>query len=459
MIPHPASFRDPAGYVTEQDGRVFRIINRCAQDRLRDFREENLFRALVEEGKLIAAAPPDKLPFALPDEAAGVLEHPRIPVISYPFEWPFALLKAAALLHLDIQLRSLDAGFVLTDASAYNIQFIGPRPIFIDWLSFRRYRDNEPWYGYRQFCEQFLNPLLYAKFLRQPYHAWYRGTLTGLPIPELAAMLPLRARFSVQTLVHVSLHAVLQRRIIATGGDTATMQTRLPRARYRALLKSLSVWIETMKPPQAKTAWSQYEREKSYSDEENRRKHAFIAQSVKELGAKRVWDLGCNAGEFSRTALQAGAACVVGTDADSYALNTVYARAREENLPLLPLWQDVMNPSVACGWRERERAALQARLQSDCLLALALLHHLCIANNVPLPDAVAWLVSLAPQGVIEFVPKQDPMAQRLLRMREDIFDGYTIDRFREALSACAVIEREEIISITGRTLFLFKQKN
>ena len=107
--------------------------------------------------------------------AVHLLEHPRVPFISYPYEWSASLLRKAALHHLDTQLEALERGFTLSDATAYNVQFVGPKPVFIDHLSFRPYRDGEIWAGHRQFCMQFLNPLIIWSRLGIAPNPWYRG--------------------------------------------------------------------------------------------------------------------------------------------------------------------------------------------------------------------------------------------------------------------------------------------
>ena len=175
------SFRDPAGHVYRVGSRVFRTVSHRAAADYEFVRDAGLLRLWSEKGLIVSAEEVD--PVILGDVGAApcyVLEHPLLPFISYPYEWPFPVLKAAALLHLDLQLLALPEGICLSDASAYNVQFVGVRPIFIDTLSFRRYRDGDFWIGHRQFCEQFLNPLLLRAFLGLPHNAWFRGSLEGV---------------------------------------------------------------------------------------------------------------------------------------------------------------------------------------------------------------------------------------------------------------------------------------
>ncbi|MGH8719441.1 MAG: hypothetical protein ACREV0_10955, partial [Burkholderiales bacterium] len=186
-----ASFRDPSGHVFHLDNRIFRTVTAQAADDfhfVRDWLSE-----LETLGAIVCSTEVD--PAVLGDAGTGavhVLEHPKLPFISWPYEWSFPLLKSAALFHLDLQVKSLERGVTLSDASAYNLQFQGVTPIFIDTLSFRRYREGEFWTGHRQFCEQFVNPLLLRALLGIPHNAWYRGALEGISGHELSRLLPLQ---------------------------------------------------------------------------------------------------------------------------------------------------------------------------------------------------------------------------------------------------------------------------
>ena len=132
--------------------------------------------------------------------------------------------------------------------------------------------------------------------------------------------------------------------------------------------------------------------------------------------------------------------------------------AEKNRLDLLPLSMDLLNPSAGSGWMGVERKALVDRNLPDAIVALALIHHLAIAGNVPLGQAVTWLVSLAPKGIIEFTHKSDETVQRMLRFREDIFDDYHEEAFRQHLEAEAVILERREISASGRSLYIYQRR-
>lgn len=453
----PGSFRDPTGRVIHHDGRVFRIVTAAGASAYRQVRDTGLLAELAAAGLLVGAREVDCPPALehVAGDAVHVLEHPRLDFVSYPYEWPFAALRAAALLHLDVQLRALDRGVMLSDATAYNVQFDGPRPVFIDHLSFRPYREGEYWLAHRQFCDQFLNPLLLSAWCGVPHHAWYRANLDGIPGPLLDGLLPWYRRLLPLALLHVTLPALLQRRQDG-GAVPAKPAGPLPLPALRGMLSALHRGIARLRSPAGSaSAWSDYARNTSYAPDETARKQEFVRRFVADLRPDTLWDLGCNTGEYAQLSLQAGARRVLGFEGDPVTADAAYSRARDAGLAFMPLVMNLANPSPSQGWREAERGGLSRRGPADAILALALLHHLVIGNNVPLAGAVDWLVSLARTGVLEFVPKGDPMVTRLLALREDVFADYTQENFLALVSRHATITEQAQVTATGRLLVLY----
>jgi ribosomal protein L11 methylase PrmA len=450
---HPASFRDPEAQVFADGARILRALTAAAAarfDRVREFIGE-----LERQGLVVASRDAPDPP---PPGFVRMLEHERLPFVSYPYEWPFALLKRAALLHLDLHLRALERGVTLADASAYNVQFLGTRAVFIDVASFRPYQEGELWAAHRQFCEQFLNPLLLAAQFGIAHHAWYRGALEGVPTAALAAMWPARGWLSPRALVHVLLPAAAERGA-AKRADAAlgtVRRARLPKSGFAALLRQLRSWIAALEPRGfSATQWADYAQARTYSAEALAAKRSIVAEFAARHRPAVLWDLGCNDGEFTEVALANGAAAAIGFDADAGALELACARAARAGLALLPLHQDASNPSPAQGWLGRERAALAARERPDAVMALALEHHLALGRNLPLGEVAAFLTGLAPRGLVEFVPKDDPTVQRMLALKGDIFPGYSEAAFTAALGAQARVVRTDALA-GGRKLFWFE---
>lgn len=421
-------------------------------------RSSGLIDELIGSGKLVAETVVDKSVLGHNGErAVYVLEHPRLPFISYPYEWSFAGLKKAALLHLEIQQIALQKNVTLTDATAYNVQFTGPEPIFIDSLSFRPYVDGEYWAGHRQFCEQFVNPLLLRSAADIAHNAWYRGSIEGISAEATSRVLPWHSRLSWNVFTNVFLQARLQRSSVGAGKSIDKIKSRrLPRIGFEQILHGLHRWIGKLEPRKdRKTLWADYAQDNSYASEEADNKRAFVADFVSRVAPDVILDIGCNTGDYSALALENGAKLAIGFDFDYDALETAFRRAEQKGLSFLPLHLDAANPSPNQGWLQAERQGFQTRAKGDAVLALALVHHLAIAKNLPLEQVIGWLTAMAPQGVLEFVPKSDPMVQRLLQLREDLFDDYDSKTFETLLGNAARIVRSEQVSSGGRKLYWF----
>jgi ribosomal protein L11 methylase PrmA len=453
------SFRDPSGTVMVAADRVFRTIMPVAAADFERTRRTGVVEELVAEGLVVDERPVSKE--VLGDagtQAAYVVEHPKLPFISYPYEWCFHALKDAALLHLEVHLRCLERGVTLSDASAFNIQFRGASPLFIDTLSFRPYQEGEIWTAHRQFCDHFLNPLLLRALLGIPHNAWYRGSMEGIPVEHLAKALPFSAKLSWNVVKHVLLHALFERMSAQDRSASAVGKVRLPLAAFRRILSGLRDWVGTLQlKDRGKTVWRDYAEVNSYSSDETRAKAKFVAEFAASVQPAILWDLGCNTGEYSKAALQAGARLSIGFDFDAGALERAYLRAKAERLNLLPLHLDATNPSPSQGWAQHERKGMRERGPADAVLALAFVHHLAVAKNVPLDFVVEWIVDLARAGVIEFVQKEDPMARELLRLRQDIFSDYSEANFERALGARARIRKIEQVCASGRKLYWFER--
>lgn len=454
---NPGSFRDPSGRVHHAGNRVFRTIGVTAAAEYEAARDQGILSKYAKKHVLIDCQEVAAESVGLASSStAYVVEHPRIPFISYPYEWSFSLLKEAALCHLTLQCDLLDDGFVLSDATAYNVQFDGTRPIFIDLLSIRKYRDGEYWLAHNQFCEQFLNPLLLRAYVGVPHNDWFRGRLEGIPSDAISRMLPFYRKLSFRMLTHVVAPAKIQSRT-ESRHSAKSIKRPLPRSAYRALLQHLRRWIAALQPAGSDTQWQDYEEFHSYSQTEEQAKKDFVEEFVTATKPGMLWDLGCNTGAYSEIALRAGARKVTGFDFDHGAIDRAAARATNKKLDLLPLFLDGANPSPSQGWAQRERMGLSERGNADAMLALAFIHHLVIGKNIPLDDAVDWLTSLAPRGLIEFVQKDDPTVREMLALREDIFNEYTEESFMRSLSKRAKVAMTRRNPDNGRLLVVFER--
>lgn len=453
----PASFRDPSGFVFQRNGALYRQVQESGKSGYDLLMSSGLYDSLVAKRRLI---PHCEVPVVEGDpEAYKVLEPEVVPFISYPYEWSFSALKDAALATLAIQRDALTHGMSLKDASAYNIQFHEGRPVHIDTLSFAAYREGEPWAAYRQFCQQFLAPLALAAYADPALGSLSRIFLDGVPLHLAAKLLPRWTVLRTGLFIHLHLHAWGQRAFEkrgARGGNAGNRRVR--RSAMDALIASLENAVNGIRLRPAASEWSGYYRRHSYSEAALASKSAIVDSMLGEIAPHTAWDLGANTGLFSRLAAARGIQ-TISLEGDAVAVDTAYlANKNAGETRVLSLVLDLANPSPALGWAHEERLSLAQRGPADVALALALIHHLAIAGNVPLDRIAGWLHSLCRHLIIEFVPKGDSQVERLLATREDIFDDYTEDKFVEAFSSCFHIVSRVPVAESSRAIYLLRAR-
>jgi hypothetical protein len=453
---HASSFRDPSGFLFTQDGILYRQVNRAYATDYEHLMSSRLYERLVEHGRLIPHREAEIEP-ADPAAAYKVIEPERIPFISYPYEWSFGMLREAALTTLAIQKRALHAGMTLKDSSAYNIQFPAGKAALIDSLSFEVYNPGEPWVAYRQFCQHFLAPLALMSLVDVRLGQLLRVYIDGVPLDLAARLLPFRTRFDVGLLTHLHIHAGAQKRYagkeITRSGNGAgmSMQSLL------GLIDSLESTVRKLKWKPGGTEWSDYYEFTNYSEEAFEIKKGLVSSWSARLKPKIIWDLGANAGVFSRACMDS-LAYIVAWDIDPGAVERNYLEMRKvKERSILPLVLDLTNPSPALGWHNRERASLSDRAPADLVLALALIHHLAISNNVPLPQIADFFHEMGRCLVIEFVPKSDSQVQKLLQSRKDIFDTYTREGFEQAFAKRFKFHEIQQVADSDRVLYLMER--
>ncbi len=448
-----ASFRDPSGFLFTRNGILYRQINRAYSNDYARLMDSGLYGKLVKASLLIPHVETDQLP-AKSDSAFKVIQPERVPFISYPYEWSFSQLKDAALATLSIQKRALKLDMSLKDASAYNIQFMRGKAMLIDTLSFEVYKEGQPWVAYKQFCQHFLAPLALMSYRDVRLSQLLRVYIDGMPLDLASALLPAKTKFNFGMLTHIHIHAGAQRRY----SDKA-VKPRVGGMNKQALIgliESLENTIAKLTWKPAGTEWGDYYENTNYTDSAFEHKKQLVNEWALEKKPALVWDLGGNTGVFSREAASSGA-FTVSFDIDPAAVEQNYRTVKskkEQNV--LPLVLDLTNPSPSLGWDNNERDSFSERGPVDMALALAVIHHLAISNNVPLPQLANFFASRCKWLVIEFVPKSDSQVKKLLSSREDIFPSYTREGFESAFSARFTVHRAESVRDSERKLYLME---
>lgn len=430
-----------------EEGVLYRRIHHIYKKHWEYGEKSGLHEELIRNGLLI---PHTDAGTGSAGDAYKIIRPTRIPLISYPYEWCFSQLRDAALLTMEVQKRALRHGMILKDASAFNVQFLNGKPIFIDTLSFEMYEEGSPWIGYRQFCQHFLAPLALMSCTDVRLNRLSQIFLDGIPLDLASSLLPWKTWFSPLLLSHIHFHSKSQKRFESK--RSAPVYT-ISRNNLLALMDSLETAVKNLSLRKQGTEWENYYQETNYSADAFRSKAEIVAGFLKSANPKTVWDIGANTGEFSRLASDIGIETIA-FDIDPIAVEKNYLHVkREKEKSILPLLVDFTNPSPAIGWGNEERMSLAERGPVDTILALALVHHLAISNNVPLKRVAEYFSRSCKNLIIEFIPKTDTQVKRLLVTRKDIFSDYSEQGFEETFSAHFRIFQKKNVTNAERILY------
>jgi ribosomal protein L11 methylase PrmA len=455
MTPERAagSHRDPGGFLFWRDEVLYRQVNKSSEDAFSLLTNSGLYESLVAQSKLVEHEVVSSS-LAVNEEAHCVIQPRLLETISYPYEWSFSQLKDAALLTLDLQKEAISKGMSLKDATAYNVQFSGLSPVFIDTLSFDRYEEGKPWVAYGQFCRHFLAPLALMSMVDVGLNELFRTNIDGVPLSLATKMLPWKAKLNPGLAMHIGMHARAEAKVHESRGVQGAGGANFSRNAFLGLLDSLTSTVQKLNWKPGGTEWfDYYEANNNYSEAGLQEKERLVESFLSELAPSRVWDLGGNTGRFSRIATGLGAHTVCfDIDPGCVESNYLHAKANGEK-DLLPLLMDLGNPSPSIGWDSSERMSLTERGPADVVMALGLIHHLTIGINVPFELVAKMFSELAPHLIIEFVPRGDSQIDKLLATRNDVFVDYHEEIFREKFCEYYSIIKAEPISGTKRTLY------
>lgn len=449
-----SSFRDPSGFVFLQNGSVYRQINKCYKENYDKLIGSGLYAKLVDSDLLI---PHEEVESDGADNSTihRTIRPETLQFVSYPYEWSFSQLKDSALTTLEIQKTAVEYGMTLKDGNAYNIQFHNGKPILIDTLSFDTYEEGQTWIAYRQFCQHFLAPLALMSYCDVRLSQLLRTYVDGIPLDLASSLLPFGTRLRFGLLSHIHAHSRAQRRY---AGKSMKPDRKISRRAFMGLIDSLETAVKKLSWQPIDTEWADYYEDTNYSNRAFEQKENIVAEFLGVAEPDSLWDIGANVGHFSRIAAERRIRAI-SLDVDPAAVEKNYLYCRKAGIRnCLPLLIDLTNPSPGIGWENKERASLIERGPVECVMALALVHHLCISNNLPFRKITKFFDQLCKWLIIEFVPKSDSQVQRLLRTREDIFPDYTQDGFERTFQEYFAIRSTIRIDDSERIMYLMQRK-
>lgn len=449
------SFRDPSGFLFWRDGAIYRQINTNYRETFDHLMNSGLYNSLVEAGLLVSHTETD-IPPVNEATAYKVIEPEKIHFISYPYEWCFSELKDAALTTMRIEKIALKHGMSLKDASAYNIQFMNGRPILIDTLSLETYREGRPWIAYGQFCQHFLAPLALMSLSSVKLGQLSRIYIDGIPLDLASVLLPFRSKFIPSLFSHIHLHAKNQK--LFSGTHFGPDKFKINLKSLTTLVEYLENIVDALSCKRDSKEWSDYYTGCSYSLSALDHKKQLISQYLDMIRPKSLWDLGANTGVFSRLASLRNIQTIA-FDFDHESVEKNYLLCKKNNeINILPLLIDLTNPSPAIGWENSERMSLQERGPTDTVLALALIHHVAISNNVPMGKIAGFFKNICRTLIIEFIPNDDPQVKKLMLQRRFLCHEYSRQAFEREFYNYFSIQRSDAIGHSGRILYLMSKK-
>ena len=453
---HSSSFRDPSGYIFTENGTILRAVNPVYFQQYRSLTDSGFYKKLFDNSLLI---PHEEISTG---EDRIILKPKSIPFFSYPYEWSFGQYKHAALHTLKLQKYCLQNGFMLKDATAFNVTFHNGAPVFADTLSFDIYNEGEPWRAYKQFVMHFLAPLVLAKYYGNDMLKLLLQHIDGIPLQKASALLPFSARFSPVVYTNIILAAKYDARYSSDNKGEVKKVVISKQSQIR-ILDSLYNYIKDLSLNE-KTEWKDYYSITNYDAAAFEYKKQLVGKWQKEINAKKVVDLGGNDGTFSRV-FKDSVTDILVTDIDPNAVNQNYSQVlqnKEKNI--LPLVSDLLNPSPAIGFNNKERSSLQQRIKDnnyDLSLALALIHHISLTGNVPFEMSAEMFASLSPYLIIEFPDREDSWVDFLLQSKREFaghFAYYNRQNFEDAYKEVFDVLATEAIPNTHRTMYLLKRK-
>jgi 23S rRNA U2552 (ribose-2'-O)-methylase RlmE/FtsJ len=451
-----SSFRDPSGFVYRRNGVLYRQINFIYKNNFDLLISSGLYKKLQKEKLLISHSEVD-LKYAHDKNVYKVIKPELVPFISYPYGWSFSMLKDAALLTLRIQKIALEYGMGLKDASAFNIQFVDGNPIFIDTLSFEKYEDGSPWVAYRQFCQHFLAPLSLMAHTDIRLNQLLKIYMDGIPLDLASKLLPKKTYLNFSMLSHIHVHSRSQNKWADKQISIKEQKIKISKLQLSALIDNLYSSVENLELKKTKTEWGDYYNFTNYDTEAFKDKGGIVKKMIKMSKPKTVWDLGANDGYFSRIAADYGSETVA-FDIDPIAVEKNYLRIKKNNEKnILPILLDLTNPTSSYGWANEERDSLVKRGPADVVMALALIHHLAIGNNLPFYKIADFLSKICGYLIIEFVPKKDSQVKKLLASREDIFPDYSQENFEKIFNKYYKFIYKNKVKNSLRTIYLYKK--
>lgn len=449
------AFKNLKGFVTFQDGQLYRKISVKRKDDYLKFFESGLYKKLLDKKYIVPVKETD---FEGDRNNFKEIVQQTPFFYSYSYEWSFSQLKDAALLLLAVQKIALEHGMTLNSAKCENIQFYGAKPMIFDPFIFEKYDEGINWGAYEEFCRMFLAPLALMSYTDVRLGQLLKTYIKGIPLDLACHVLPLTANLHMGLVTHIFKHAkrIKERELNINKSRGKDKKQTIQQG--KEVLKSLADCVKSLSFPESKNEWGNYYKHTSYSDKAFFAKKEIITNYLDRVNPSLVYDLGSNRGKFSRIASNKKINTVA-FDIDAVAVEKNYLHAKKaKETHILPLLQDLTNPSSDIGFMNLEKTSFQKRTKPDLTMALALLPHLVLKNGLLFEDVAKFLRTLSAHLIIEFVPNDDKKVKEILSLCNQEYPNYTEERFVKVFEKYYDILEHHPVADTKRTLYLMQVK-
>lgn len=445
MIKEGSSFRDPDSSLSFDSSYYYRHISLNYEKHYIHFIESGLKDRLLQEGFI--------LPFVeiIDDSPEGgissrVLRTDILPFVSYPYEWSFSQFKEAAILTLKINQLALEYGMILKDASMFNVQFIGCKPIFIDLASFEIYEQDTPWKAYYQFCKHFYGPLFLAAKKNCILPKLLQYFIDGIPLKEVVSLCSWNDFLDSGAFLHLYLHAKGEGKIV-----NVSKEKKVTKKQLHNIFTHLESAITNLTLKKKQTVWDNYNQNNNYDIESQLHKVQIIKGFLEQINGQKALDIGANDGLYSQLLSDKGMYTIV-VDIDELAVDRAY---KMQHGLIHPLQMNLVNPTPAIGWNNTERKSFWDRCHVDIIQALAIVHHLVITHDISFDEIAKKLSSHTKFLIIEFVDPIDTQVQILLQNKPHHKITYTLTNFEKSFGIFFRLKGKQNIYKTERVLYFY----
>ena len=435
------SYVDPHGRLFDAEGGLYRGIYPEYSDRFRSLLGSESFKNLIKRKKLVKTTESE----LTSDTFDLILEHQRLPYVTYCVEWPAEMLRDAGILTLDICLSLIEDDWCLQDAHPWNVLFEGVKPRYVDVGSIRPLADEGSllWIAYQQFCQFFLFPLyLYSKGFEEVARPQLYRFKEGVSYELCSKVLPLKSKlWTPQILAHLEMPLKASRLVKKAGKEKGLRErekVKIPdKNARRQFFTSLRADIERIPLSIQDSTWSDYYDEfPDFETEEAwNTKQKTVARILERLKPTEVIDVACNRGWYALLAAHRGSR-VLAFDFDASCVSQLYNEVSRRKVDVQPLVMDLLNPTPAFGWRNRQYPSAIQRLEAELVFAFAVVHHLVISQWQNFERVVDLLTDFTSRYLlVEFVPLGDDKGEEILTHSAiESTEFYTLDNFKKALS-------------------------